>query len=200
MANKKTSILKFIAELLIVFVGVYGAFELNRFQQTEREKTIRESYFNSFMSELVKLSSDIKGVQREIDRAITKFDTAMAKGETPMLKPLNIYFKSPMLITRAGFNEDVFTQLDPGLAASLSGGYDNVQVVSQNIADFNDICNRQLISNTPITFYDKNGILKPEFDWYIAGLKRLQRYMINLSEMINNGAIPATKNLIEGKS
>ncbi|OEK05464.1 hypothetical protein [Roseivirga misakiensis] len=200
MSKKKPAILKFIAELLIVFIGVYGAFELNRYQQAEREDKIRERYFNSFMSELVKLSADIRGVQKEIDKAILDFESNLADGDQPNPKPLNIYFQAPMLITKAGFNEDVFTQLDPGLAASLGGGYDNVQIVSQNISDFNDMCNRQLISNQPIQFYNRNGSLKPEFNWYLEGLKRLQRYMNNLSNMINGGAIPATEELIEGVS
>jgi len=197
MASQKTSILKIIAELLIVFVGVYGAFELNRFQQNNREIAIKESYFNSFMSELVKLTSDIKNTQNVIDNRISTFESELENGQKPILQPLNLHFLAPMLITRAGFNDDVFTQLNPGLAASLSGGYDNVQIVSQHIADFNAICNRQLISNEPISFYDISGKLKPEFDWYLTGLKRLQNYVGSLSDMINTGAIPATKKLIE---
>lgn len=196
MAKQKTGLLKFIAELLIVFVGVYGAFELNRYQESNRETKIREAYFGSFKSELNKLSFDIKNTQSVIDRAISEFEASLSRGEKQPPKPLGLYFEAPMLITRAGFNEDVFTQLDPGLSASLSGGYDNVQAVSQKVRSFNEICNRQLISNDPIEFYDRNGNLKPQFDWYLSGLTKLQGYMNNLSQMINEGAIPAVDKLM----
>lgn len=198
MAFKKTSVFKLIAELLIVFVGVYGAFELNRYQEANREDHIKESYFNSFMSELVKLSSDIRNTQNAINGRVTNFEAALENGEKPDLKAVNLFFDAPMLITKAGFNDDVFTQLDPGLASSLSGGYDNVRAVSERVKSFNDICNKQLISNDPIAFYDRQGKLKPQFDWYLKGLKNLKAYMENLSQMINEGAIPATKELIEG--
>ncbi|MBO3700799.1 hypothetical protein [Roseivirga sp. E12] len=197
MAKQRTSLIKFIAELLIVFVGVYGAFELNRYQETKRETKIRERYFSSFSSELNKLSFDISNTQKTIDKALTNFQTAIENGEKPTPKPLNIIFEAPMLITRAGFNDDVFIQLDASLAASLSGGYDNVQLVIKQIERFNQLCDRQLISNTPITFYDRQANLKPEFHWYQNELSHLQGYMRNLDKMINEGAIPAVKKLIE---
>lgn len=196
MEKRRTGLLKFIAELLIVFVGVYGAFELNRYQENNRENKIREAYIGSFKSELNKLSYDIEKTQAVINKAINEFESALQKGERPLLKPLDLFFDAPMLITIAGFNDDVFTQLDAGLAASLSGGYDNVQAVSQRVRSFNEICHRQLISNEPIEFYDRNGTLKSQFNWYLSGLKKLQAYMQNLSQMINKGAVPAVNKLI----
>ena len=195
MSNKKNWIGRLVVELLIVFIGVYGAFELNRYQQTKRDHKIRHSYFRSFKSELIQLSVDIKSAKNLIDSSIEDFSNAINKGEKPNPQPLNIYFEGPMLITKAGFNDDVFVQLDPGLAASLSGGYDNVQLVSSMVKDFNDLCNDRLISNQPIQFY-KGGVLKPEFQWYMEGLKRLQLHMNRLSGMISEGAIPATDELL----
>lgn len=198
MAKERSGVLRFIAELLIVFVGVYGAFELNRYQQSNRETDIRHSYFGSFRSELVKLSSDIRVAQRILNREITAFEEALEKGEKPSPKPIDLFFEAPMLITIAGFNDDVFTQLDPGLAASLSGGYDNVQTVSNRVKRFNQICDRLLISNTPIDFYDRNGQLRPQFDWYLRDLKNLQTYLSNLDGMISGGALPAVDSLLKG--
>ncbi len=197
MAKERRGLIKFIAELLIVFVGVYGAFELNRYQENKRETKIRERYFSSFSSELNKLSYDISSAQKVINSTLSEFQTALDKGEKPVPKPVNIIFEAPMLITRAGFNDDVFIQLDASLAASLSGGYDNVQLVIRQIERFNQICDNHLISNTPINFYDRQGNLKPEFHWYQKELLDLQKYMTNLDEMINKGAIPAVKKLLD---
>ena len=180
-----------------MFVGVYGAFELNRYQQNQRENKIEENYFKSFYSELNKLTYDIQKTKESIDEAIDTFEAALANGQKPDLKPVNLRFYASMLITKAGFNDDVFTQLSPDLAASLSGGYDNVMVAMREVDNFNATCDRILISTEPINFYERNGQLKPEFDWYLLGLKRLQSRFKILSTMMNDGAKPAVDRIIK---
>lgn len=197
MAKKRAPIFRFLFELLIVFIGVYGAFELNRYQEGLREEKIKENYFNSFLSEVVKISFEINNTQGLIKKQLEK---VMESGKTPPLKPLNIYFGSEMLITRAGFNADVFTQISPELTASLSGGFDNVQVLREMVKDFNMRCNLHLISSQPIVFYDRSGKLKPEFDWYIRDLKNLKTMFERLANMIDNGALPATRKIVEDLS
>lgn len=197
MKVKKFSIRSFVFELIIVFVGVYGAFELNRYQERQREQKIKENYFRSFYSELTKLSAEIKLVQGIIDRRVNQMDSATISGNRPDLKPLNLYFGSEMLITRAGFNDDVFTQLSSELTSSLSGGFDFVQIARTKLHDFNQTCRLHLISSEPLEFYDANNQLKPQFEWYPAGLNSIKRTFDELAKMINEGAIPATRQVID---
>ncbi len=197
MKPPKQNFKSFLFELIIVFVGVYGAFELNRYQEHQREEKIKLNYFNSFQSELVKLSYDIHAIQKLINKKIHDLDSALASGGQPKLEPLRIYFGAQMLITKAGFNDDVFTQMSSELSSSLSGGYDHVQAVSQLTNEFNQACMIHLLSNEPIAFYDSQGKLKPQFDWYLKGLRDLKFYFDRLDGMISQGAIPATKTVLE---
>lgn len=197
MAKPKVSIGKFLLELFIVFIGVYGAFELNRYQEGLREERIKESYFKSFRSELSELSGKIRRSIKLIDSRIAEIDSATAKGQRFNPRPLNLYFDPQMLITRAGFNDDVFTQLGAGLSTSLSGGFDNVRTVSQMSSDFNTKCNSHLLGTSPESFHDKQGNLKPEFQWYVNDLKNLQRNFGILREMIDDQAMPATLQIVE---
>lgn len=197
MAKPKATIAKFLLELFIVFIGVYGAFELNRYQESLREKRIKESYFKSFRSELSELSGKIKRSQRLINARIAEIDGANANGERFTPRPLNLYFDPQMLITRAGFNDDVFTQLGAGLSTSLSGGFENVRTVSQMSADFNTKCNTHLLGSSPESFHDKMGNLKQEFHWYVSDLKNLQLNFEILREMIDEQAMPATLQIVE---
>lgn len=197
MAKPKASIAKFLFELFIVFIGVYGAFELNRYQESLREERIKKSYFKSFQSELSELSGRIKRSKRQIDNRIAEIDSAKAKGERFTPRPLNLYFDPQMLITRAGFNDDVFTQLDAGLSTSLSGGFENVRTLSQMAEDFNTKCNLHIIGTAPTSFHDKQGNLKPEFQWYESDLKNLQLNFDILREMIVDQAVPATQQIVE---
>ena len=197
MANKKNWIGRLLLELITIFVGVYLAFELNRYQDGQRSNEIKFNYFKSFQSELSKLGAEIRLRNREIETAIESFEKGIQNGQKPTPKPLNLYFSAEMLITEAGFNDDVFMQLDPGLASSLSGGYDYVRLVERRISDFNQICNRMLILNTTLEFYDSGGNLKPEYDWYLLGLKETKEYLETLSKMIIEQATPAVQNLVE---
>ncbi len=197
MAKPKAAIGKFLLELFIVFIGVYGAFELNRYQESLREKRIKESYFKSFRSELSELSGRIKRNKKLIDKRVAEIDSTMARGERFTPRPLNLYFDPQMLITRAGFNDDVFTQLGAGLSTSLSGGFENVRTLSQMASDFNMKCNLHIIGTAPASFYDKKGDLKAEFQWYVKDLKSLQLNFETLREMIEDQAMPATQQIVE---
>lgn len=197
MKLPKLNFKSFIFELIIVFVGVYGAFELNRLQEHQREQRIKLNYFNSFKSELVKLTYDIRYSQRIIDRKLEKIDSTFTAGGQPKLAPLKLSFVAPMLITKAGFNDDVFTQMSAELSASLGGGYDNVQEVSKLADEFNEACTLHLLSKDQKTFFDMNGLLKPEYQWYYDDLRMLKARFDNLYQMINEGALPATNAVLE---
>ncbi len=197
MAQKTKGVFAFLLELIIVFIGVYGAFELNRYQQNKREEKIKKNYFITFNSELTKLSSQISITHSQLNTLIVDFQNAMEKGLQPKPKPVNIFFDAPMLISRAGFNDDVFIQLSPELASSLSGGYDYVQSISERVKAFNQTCNQHLISNEPITFYDSKGSLKPQFNWYLMGLQDLRSSLKLLGQIINEVALPASQKIIE---
>jgi hypothetical protein len=195
--KKQNWIGKFVFELVIVFVGVYGAFALNAYQQSQREKTIKLNYFQSFKSEVESLYVQSKGLKAYIDTITTRTENAIARNERPNLKRPKIQLSSALLITRAGLSDDMFVQISPGLAASLSGGYDNTQRVIAMIKEFNDLCNSNLVSKDPIEFYYKSGQLKPEFDWYLNDLKELSFALNGLMRMTGDQALPAIIQILE---
>lgn len=197
MAEKKGAIGRFLIELLIVFIGVYGAFELNRYQENNREKRIKINYLVSFKSELVGIRSQTSQLQSRINSIVTNFETEYAAGNQPDLIRPGLYFSSALLITQIGLSDDVFVQLDPSLASSLSGGYDLVQRTSLRIRDFNNLCNEKLVSEEPLQFYNRQGKLKPQYNWYISGLKDLEGRLASLIAIIDEGAMPGTNQLLE---
>ena len=197
MSKTKLALKSFFFELLIVFVGVYGAFELNRYQQNSREDKVEFNYLTAFLSELNNIRSHAVSLKEEVNGLIAKHETAAIGNSRPDLRPPNFYFYHGLLITQIGLSDDVFVQLSPGLATSLSGGYDFIQRLTTRIKDFNDLCNDRLISNTPINFYDSEGNIKESFSWYLKGLKTIEAELTTLLSIIDEGALPATKQLLE---
>lgn len=197
MSKPKLALKSFLFELLIVFIGVYGAFELNRYQQSSREAKVEINYLTAFMSELNNIRSHAVKQKEKVTGLIARHEAAAEAGTTPKLTPPNLYFYHGLLITQMGLSDDVFVQLSPGLATSLSGGYDFIQELITRIKDFNDLCNDRLISDSPIDFYDSQGQVKEAFGWYLKGLKTIENELNTLLSIIDDGAMPATEQLLQ---
>ncbi len=74
-----------LAELLIVFVGVYAAFLLNRFDTDRRDGKRRQQILDALEKEI---SSTVEDYRRELgegENEISAFDGQLARGEMPQL-------------------------------------------------------------------------------------------------------------------
>lgn len=191
------SIPRFIFELFIVFIGVYGAFELNRYQQNKRENTIKQNYFITFNSELRKLIADIRNAEKSVVTEMQELESYHDSiAERPFI-PAFVSFRQSLLITQAGFNDDVFVQLDPSLASSLTGGYDYVKSLENMVDVFNQTSASKLSGLLWKDLFDRNNNLKDEFFWYQSRLKLLQSNFRFIGDMMENQAVPAVEVIIQ---
>ena len=74
-----------LAELLIVFVGVYAAFLLNRFDNDRRDTKRREQILDALEREIGSNVEDYRRALGLAERAIAEFDRQLAGGEMPGL-------------------------------------------------------------------------------------------------------------------
>lgn len=198
--SRKLNIPSFLFELVIVFIGVYGAFELNNYQQGQRELKIRENYFISFQSELSKLIFDMKEVKKLVDEELEQLDTYDASDGNQAFIPIYLSFQESLLITQAGFNDDVFVQLDPSLASSLTGGYDFVKMLQAMVDNYNQAASSNLYGLVWSDLMDRNGQLKPQFQWYRNNLNLIRINFENVISMMSNQALPAVQAIIDDLS
>lgn len=198
--SRKLNIPSFLFELVIVFIGVYGAFELNNYQQGQRELKIRENYFISFQSELSKLIFDMKEVKKLVDEELEQLDTYDASDGNQAFIPIYLSFQESLLITQAGFNDDVFVQLDPSLASSLTGGYDFVKMLQAMVDNYNQAASSNLYGLVWSDLMNRNGQLKPQFQWYRNNLNLIRINFENVISMMSNQALPAVQAIIDDLS
>jgi hypothetical protein len=80
-------LVRWTAELVLVFIGVYAAFWLNNYQQHEQEAKHRDRILASLERTLREgiASGKVNAVQEERERA--KFQRALDAGEMPPLRP-----------------------------------------------------------------------------------------------------------------
>lgn len=194
--QRKLTIGRFLFELFIVFIGVYGAFELNRYQQVQREEAIREKYFVTFKSELDKLIGSIRQVEKTIDRELQAIEGFNDSLRNISFYPRNILFNESLLITQAGLNADVFVQLNPDLAASLIGGYDYVKSLESITSGYNLLVNDKLYGLKWDDLFDKRGVIKTEYNWYPRELKYLKLNYNRVGNLLENQASPFVDQII----
>jgi hypothetical protein len=80
---------RWIAELLLVFIGVYGAFWLNNFQQHQQEARRRDQILASLEQLLEEGIENTKQDALKQDRQVAEFRRALAAGEMPPLRPFS---------------------------------------------------------------------------------------------------------------
>jgi hypothetical protein len=78
---------RWVAELVLVFIGVYGAFWLNNYQQHQQDAERRDRILASIERTLRKGIESNKISRAEQEREATEFRRALDAGETPPLQP-----------------------------------------------------------------------------------------------------------------
>jgi hypothetical protein len=78
---------RWVAELLLVFTGVYAAFWLNNYQQHRQDADRRDQILASFEQQLRKGIESGKVNRANQERKAAEFQRALAAGEMPPLQP-----------------------------------------------------------------------------------------------------------------
>src|ERR1017187_9782800 len=78
---------RWVAELLLVFVGVYGAFWLNSYQQHQQDAKRRDQILASLEQQMRESIWLGKVAGAKEDRHAAEFRRALVAGETPPLHP-----------------------------------------------------------------------------------------------------------------
>ena len=78
---------RWVAELLLVFTGVYAAFWLNNYQQHRQDADRRDQILASFEQQLRKGIESGKVNRANQERKAAEFQRALDAGEMPPLQP-----------------------------------------------------------------------------------------------------------------
>jgi hypothetical protein len=78
---------RWLAELILVFVGVYAAFWLNNYQQHQQDLKRRDQILASLESQLHDGIDSAKTETVREEKIVAEFDRALAAGEMPPIRP-----------------------------------------------------------------------------------------------------------------
>lgn len=191
---------RLLSELLVVFIGVYGAFMLNNYREERHAEQVRLTYFNSFKAELVSIRNFTKTLAATSDTLHSRYQRAIEKGERlPLAVHQELYYPVNMLVIRSAFNEQHFEAIGSKYVEKISNGANIISLLQQRLDLFQDK-SRDLLLQTggdPALLYTEEGTLKPAYQWYLQDLAFLSSLSSQLLVVIDKEAIPDIERLIK---
>lgn len=190
----------FFIELIVVFIGVFSAFQLNDFRDQQRNDAIKVNYYKSFQQELLFISNYNVSIRDSLQSIIQTYETGLQQGSQPALKYLtdfNMIGEAP--IVESAFSDEHFTSIGSYLLVNISFGNNHFGWIKERMNEYNRRVKDLLYneSRPANSLYDSNGQLKPEFEWYLEELRAIIVLINELERQIHDGAIPSTNQLIE---
>ncbi|MEM1128642.1 MAG: hypothetical protein AAGI71_18510 [Bacteroidota bacterium] len=179
-----------VAELVVVFLGVYTASRLDDWRQAQRDAEQRAQAIAALHEYFSRGLEEAKEVAPTITAFADSLNAQIERGEQPRLRVFN---------TGSGYSssfwEAILASSGEVLPVPLILEVERVQVTTRfmlSISDrLNTLANLYLtpaLSDHPDAFYRPDGTLRPEYDWYPDGLRNLasgvQRYEANLDTLV----------------
>lgn len=190
----------FIIELIVVFIGVFSAFQLTDYSDSKRNDAIKINFYKSFQDELLQISGYNIQIRDSIQSIINQYESGIENGR--MLPPqfltgFNMVGTAP--IVESAFSDEHFTSIGVDLLVNISFGNNYFVWVKENMDAYNVRVKDLLYNHSrPANhYYLPDGQLRPEYEWYLDELRTIVELINELERQIHDGAIPATNQLIE---
>ena len=179
VARHRTRLEEFAFELIIVFVGVTGAFALENFREAREESIYRQRMVAALRASLNDWSVHGGEIDHQITEMLRNFDEARARGEEA---PLPIYRETggerpPTKAWDGIVATGAARSLDAELFFRLARFYSRADSVGDRYQRYNSFSEERVLPyvSDKSAFYDRNGKLKPEFAAYVDRLRDIHR-------------------------
>lgn len=172
--------------MIIVFIGVYGAFYLTTLREEQIDRRNQVNYYKTFLLNLEDLQKSAVAIRGEVDSLLFEQEST-PPSEIRLVRAID--FTNNMLIVRSGFESDNFTTIGKDYLASLDRGSNLISMIEKRANILEEETRYFLIygSGKEIEFRA----------WYIEELKTLSGLLSALESTIVNGAVPETNTIIK---
>lgn len=174
-----------LLEMIIVFIGVYGAFYLTTLREEEIDRRNQVNYYKTFLLNLEDLQKSAVAIRGEVDSLLFEQEST-PPSEIRLVRAID--FTNNMLIVRSGFESDNFTTIGKDYLASLDRGSNLISMIEKRA---------NILEEETRYFLIYGSGKENEFRaWYIEELKTLSGLLSALESTIVNGAVPETNTII----
>lgn len=175
-----------LLEMIIVFIGVYGAFYLTTLREEQIDRRNQVNYYKTFLLNLEDLQKSAVTIRAEVDSLLSEQES-IPPSEIRLVRAID--FTNNMLIVRSGFESDNFTTIGKDYLASLDRGSNLISMIEKRA---------NILEEETRYFLIYGSGKENEFRaWYIEELKTLSGLLSALESTIVNGAVPETNTIIK---
>lgn len=135
-----SELMKYLFELLIVFLGVYLAFLVTDYQEAVKERELRVQHYESLVFELQTLVNYLDFEQQKL-RVHLKVLDDIDQGKRPRIPSGNLFFVYPGSVRDAAFNTKLFEALDSDIVQNIIEGSFGLKWLEKEIELFNERSN-----------------------------------------------------------
>ena len=164
-----------LLELLVVFVGVYGASMLAQRQALRAEREHGEALRRALAAELAFIHEQGEKVSLDEIRA---YADAIEGGGRPPLQPITSRIPFSPDVWEAALASGGVRLIEPSLVLDLSNFYGSMRGFMAELDDQRAYTREILLPNLgrpSSEFYDERGVLRPKYHWYLEHLRRISR-------------------------
>lgn len=180
-----------LAELMVVFLGVYLAFWLSVYQEQRKERTAKIAFCESVMAELVTIS---RGIATPLNEQATQALRQLHDGDSPLIQPPLLFFDSEGLLIRSAVEPSRFDAIGKDLAVKLALGHNGILSLRNRVDTFREFCGGRVF--TRAVMVDGEGEITPSLAWYQDLLTDIAGRSAALSKAIEEAALPDLKQQI----
>ena len=174
-----------VLELLVVFVGVFGAFQLDSYQSNRQEVKNQITYFKAFELVLDRYLRSSQSLKADVD-SLAKVVASDPTAHIDFLPALD--FTNSIYIVEAVFTSDRFSGIGSEFMMNLELGANQIKVLEQRVSEL-----RKNINQAKILEKIETSVFR---EYYIDELHYISARLSRLIETIQQGAMPETKQII----
>ncbi len=163
-------------ELLVVFLGVYGASAFADYQQGRRVARERREIERALAAEIRDITANTRNAERQTGRLLAVYDSLWTAGQQPPLQPLIEPVRFQTHLWETTLQSGRLGLLGVETAYALSAFYNELNAGFGQLGQLRGLSETMILPNldTPAAFYDPaTGRLKQGYGWYVQGVQAL---------------------------
>ncbi|MCK4226508.1 hypothetical protein KAX29_06425 [candidate division WOR-3 bacterium] len=188
--NFRSNLVWLIAELLVVFIGVYGAFIFDNYRTNKQDEYRKQQIYTALKEEFTFSSEGMKQVVPLLGGIVTEFKSEYEEGKMP--KPRRFHFVIGIRtdIWEAVLQSGALELIDVKLVFQLSNYYSFIRFAAEECKNFDRLIQQYIIPNADKNIEEFYNIKTKKFNrkylWYLESLDNMNNYMNRIQKMTDS--------------
>jgi hypothetical protein len=168
-----------LAELFIVFVGVYGAYLLQERQEEQAAERRRQQIYGALLDEIREISRNTHGVARQTKIALDQYSAAWKAKQFPAPSPMLETVAWTPHMWNATVTSGALQLLDVPTMYRTSKMYNDLGSAFRSFDQLRELSELHLIpvaGRDSTEYYDFTTMkVRPKYTWWFTGMRQLNR-------------------------